>query len=210
MKCYVSFPIDAVFGSMALPDQPETTAPGSNQPAPTNSPVKEVAAEEITLAEKVATEEVAPIGRPMEGPSTSQTLSKGPARREHSPIQFPGWREVLHPSRPVTAAWQVPLIPHDSRWRPHSKSSGGGRAWHQWAEEQLQVQAMRSEPTSPVGPLKTVWPVTPPLGFQEVMSCLWRDLLPLAAHKAPPDLSAAGSSGRAYCGNDEHQLHCEE
>ena len=40
---------------------------------------------EVTLAEKVAMKEAGPIGRPPEGPSTSQTLSEGPTRREHLP-----------------------------------------------------------------------------------------------------------------------------
>ena len=134
-KCYVSFPNDAIFGGVALPegsltDQTETTAPGSTQPASTDSPIEKVATKEVTLAEKAAAEEAAPIGRPPEGPSTSQILSKGPTRREHLPIQFPGWREVLYPSRPVTAAGKVPPIPWESRWRPCNKSSRGRRAWH--------------------------------------------------------------------------------
>ena len=91
MKCYVSFHDNAMFGSMALPegsltDQPEATASRSAQPASTNSAIEEVAAEEVTLAGEAATEEAAPIGRPLEGPSTSQTQSEGPTRREHLPI----------------------------------------------------------------------------------------------------------------------------
>ena len=192
MKCYVSFPNDAIFGGVALlegspTNQPETTTPGSAQPVSTDSPIEEVAAEEVTLAEKAAMEEAAPIGKPPEVPSTSQTPSEGPTRKEHLPIQFPWWREVLHPSRPVTATRQVPLIPRESRWRPCSKSSRGRRAQHQWAEEQLQVQHTRSDPTSPIGLLETAWQVTPPLGFQGVTSCLWRDPLPVAAHEAPLD-----------------------
>ena len=214
MKCYISFPDNVIFSSVALPegsltDQPETTIPRSTQPASTNSPIEEVAAEEVTLAEKAITEEAAPIGRPLEGPSTSQILREGPTRREHLPIWFPGWREVLHPSRPVTATRQVPPIPQQSRQRPCSKSFGGRRAQHQWAEEQLQVQITRSEPTSPIGLLKTAWQVTPPLGFWEVMSCLQRDLLLVGAHKAPPRPLAVGSSGGVYCGNDECQLYHE-
>ena len=42
-------------------------------------------------------------------------------------------------------------------------------------------------PTSPIGPLEIAWQVTPPLGFQGVLSCLQRDPLPVAAHKAPLD-----------------------
>ena len=55
MKCYVSFPNDALFGSVAhleesLTNQPETTIPESSQPASTYSPIKEVAVKEVTLA----------------------------------------------------------------------------------------------------------------------------------------------------------------
>ena len=150
MKCYVSFPNDAIFDGVALlegslTDQPETTTSGSTQPASTDYPIKEVAAEEVTLAEEAAVKEASPIGRPPEGPSTSQTPSEGPTRREHSPIQFPGWRELLHPSRLVTAIGQVPLYPHESRLRPHSKSSGGRRAstngWRNNCRSKLQGQS---------------------------------------------------------------------
>ena len=128
IKCYASFPDDAIFGSVALPgesltNQSETTIPESAQPASTNSPIEEVAV-------KAAAEEASPIGRLPEGPSTSQTLSEGPTRREQSPHGFPGWREVLYPSRLVTATGQVPLISQSSRWRPHSKSSGERMAQH--------------------------------------------------------------------------------
>ena len=102
MECYVCFPDDAIFGGMALPEesltiQSEKTIPKSAQPVSTNSPIEEAAV-------KVAEEEAAPIVRPLEEPSTSQTLNKESIRRELSSNWFPGWREVLHPSRPVTAA----------------------------------------------------------------------------------------------------------
>ena len=38
-------------------------------------------------------------------------------RVEASPIWFPGWREVLHPSKPVAAAGQAPLVSHVSQDR---------------------------------------------------------------------------------------------
>ena len=83
MKCYVSFPNDAVFSGMALPEdsltaQSEKTIPKSVQPAPTNSPIEEAAV-------KVAEEEATPIARPPEEPSTSQIPNEEPTRREHSP-----------------------------------------------------------------------------------------------------------------------------
>ena len=55
----------------------------------------------------------------------------------------------------------------------------------QRAEEQ--IQNMRSEPTLPTGTLETSQQVIPPPGFWEIMTCLWRDPLPVDAHEAPPD-----------------------
>ena len=80
MKCYVSIPKNAIFGGMALPEeslitQSEKTIPESTQPPSTNFPMK------------VAKEKAAPIMRPPEGPSTSQSPNKEPTRKEHSPNQ---------------------------------------------------------------------------------------------------------------------------
>ena len=101
---------------MALPNeslttQLEKTVPESAQPASTNSPIVEAAV-------KVAKEEATPIVRPPEGPSTSQTMNKEPTGRECSSNQFPGWREVLHPSRLITATRQIPPVSQSSKWRP--------------------------------------------------------------------------------------------
>ena len=95
MEYYISFPDDAVFGTMALPEEPlttqfEETAPESAQPVSTNSPIEEAAV-------KVTKREAAPAVRPAEGISTFQTPNEEPARREQSPNQFPGRKEVLHP-----------------------------------------------------------------------------------------------------------------
>ena len=70
MGCYVSFPDDAVFGSMALPEEPlttqlEETAPESTQPVSTNSLIEEAAV-------KVTKREAAPVVRPAEGPILSR------------------------------------------------------------------------------------------------------------------------------------------
>ena len=105
MESYVSFPNDAILSGVALPegfleDQPETTTSRNAQPTSAD-----------TQVEEAATEEAAPIGRPQEKPTTSQTPSREPTLRENSPIWFPGWSEVLHPFQPVTAAGQAPLIP---------------------------------------------------------------------------------------------------
>ena len=78
MKCYISFPDEAIFSSVALLEepsamQPEEAIPKSAQPMQTNSPVEEAAME----------------------------IAKEPTKKEQPPNQFPGCREVLHPSRLV-------------------------------------------------------------------------------------------------------------
>ena len=51
-------------------------------------------------------------------------ITKEPTKKEQPPNQFPRWREVLHPSRPVVATGQIPPISQGSKWRPHNQSSG--------------------------------------------------------------------------------------
>ena len=163
---YISFPDDTILGGVAPPegfleDQPETTMSGSVQPASAKPPVEGAAAEEAT-----------PIWRPLEEPSTSETLSEEQTRGVMFPTQFPGWREVLHPSSLVTAAGQTPPIPHESRQMPCSWSSGERKAQHQRAEEHQQIEQTEQESLSPTGPLEMVQEVAPPLGVQKVMACL--------------------------------------
>ena len=85
MKCYVSFTDEDIFGGVALLEQPSITqpqkaAPKSAQPTQANSPVKEAIAK----------------------------VTEEPTKKEKSPNQFPGWWEVLHPSRLVVVARQIP------------------------------------------------------------------------------------------------------
>ena len=84
MKYYVSFLDEAIFSGMVLLEEPLTTSRGSHpqgaQPMQTDSPVEEV----ITKITKELT------------------------KKEQPPNQFPGWREVLHPSRQVVATRQIP------------------------------------------------------------------------------------------------------
>ena len=86
MKCYVSFTDEDVSSGVALPEespitQPKEATPKDVQPALANSPVKEASAD-VTME----------------------------PTREKKPLNlFPGWEKVLHPSRPVVAARQIPL-----------------------------------------------------------------------------------------------------
>ena len=88
MKCYISFTDEDVFSGMALLEespvtQPKEATPESAQLMQANSPVKEAITE----------------------------VTKEPTREEKPPNWFPGWEEVLHPSRWVVVTRQVtPLI----------------------------------------------------------------------------------------------------
>ena len=87
MKCYVSFTDEDIFSGVALLEespitQPKETTPESAQPTLANPPIKEAIAE----------------------------VTKEPTREEKPPNWFPGWEKVLHPSRPVVAARQIPPI----------------------------------------------------------------------------------------------------
>ena len=109
MKCYVSIPDEAIFSGMALPEesfatQSEDTTLKNAQPTYIDSPAKKAA---------------------------MKATKEEPSRGEQPPNQFPGWREMLHPSRLVIAARQIPPISQDSKWRSCSRSSGGRIAWHQ-------------------------------------------------------------------------------
>ena len=87
MKCYVSFSDEDIFSGMALLEEPSITqsmeaTQDSAQPTQTNSPVKKAA----------------------------MKVTKEPTKKEQPPNQFPGWKEVIHPSRPVVATGQIPPI----------------------------------------------------------------------------------------------------
>ena len=85
MKCYVSFTDEDVFSGVALPEESPITqtkeaTPKGSQPTQANSPIKEAATE----------------------------VTKEPTREKKPVNQFPGWEKVLHPSRPLVTAGQVP------------------------------------------------------------------------------------------------------
>ena len=125
MKCYVFFSDKDVFSGMALPQEPSITqskeaAPESAQPMQTDSPVKEAIAE----------------------------VTKEPTKKEQPPNQFPGWKEVIHPSRPVVATRQIHPISQGPKQRPCSWSSGERMVRQQWPNES-KVQIIKSEPLSP-------------------------------------------------------------
>ena len=85
MKCYVSFTDENVFSGIALPEESPITqtkeaTPKGAQSAQANSPVKE-ATMDVTME---------------------------PTKEKKPPNWFPGWEKVLHSSRLVFAAGEIP------------------------------------------------------------------------------------------------------
>ena len=133
MKCYVSFSDEDVFSGMALPEEPLVTqskeaAPKSAQPTQADSPVNEAIA----------------------------NVTEESTKWEKLPNQFPGWKEVIHSSRPVATTRQLPFISQGPKQRPHSWSSGERMV--QWQQpNEWKVQITKSEPPSPTKELEMVW-----------------------------------------------------
>ena len=135
------------------PTELSTEEKPSKELVPTEVSTEEVAPTEDPNEETnptvVTTKEAAPTGEPIEGLTIlAATVSKPAEGPDIPPVQheekgkgevphsdFPAWTKVLHPSQLVTAAGQTPLTPGELRWRHHSQSVGGRRAWHQRAEE---------------------------------------------------------------------------
>ena len=87
MKCYISFSDEDVFNGVTLPEEtpvitPKETTTKSAPPTLANPPVKEA----------------------------TMDMTMEPAVEKRPPNKFPGWEKVLHPSRPVVAARQVPPL----------------------------------------------------------------------------------------------------
>ena len=129
-------------------------------------------------------------------------LWKNPTKREQPPNRFPGWREVLHPSRPVVAAGQIPPISQGSKQRPLSQSSGKRMVQHQWADE-LKVQSTKSKPTSLTKALEIAQWVTLPPGFLGATACLQRDPSPEKACEVSPGPRKNSRSDGGHHGDNE-------
>ena len=118
MKCYVSF-TDDVFTGVAFPEespitQPKEATPKGAQPAQANSPVNE-ATVDVTME---------------------------PTREKKPPNWFPGWEKVLHPSRLVVAAGQIPPY-----WETPSKDLIV-RVWGKGWFDNLNPMSQRFRPPS--------------------------------------------------------------
>ena len=87
MKCYASFSDEDVFSGIDLLEEPPVIPPKEAMPEGTLPTL-------ANLPVKKATMDVA-----ME--STAE---------KKSPNQLPGWEKVLHPSRPIVAARQIPPL----------------------------------------------------------------------------------------------------
>ena len=125
MKCYLSFSDEDVFKGVALEEEtpitpPEEVTPQSTQPTLASTPMKKAIKD-----------------MPME-----------PAAEKRPPNQFPGWKKVLHPSRPIVTAEEAPPLLRGMKQRPHSQSSGGGLVWPPQTKEPG-VPTTQSEPPLP-------------------------------------------------------------
>ena len=94
MEQYISFPDDTVLDVVAPPegflkDWTGVTVPRNAQSAFTHVPTKEKPVEKAVPTE-VVLEEAAPIGGPLEEPTTPQVLCEEWTKVEASPNQFPG------------------------------------------------------------------------------------------------------------------------
>ena len=106
MKCYMSFSDEDVFNGMALLEEspiisPEEATSKSTQPTLANTPVNEATVD----------------------------MTMEPAAEKRPPNKFSGWEKVLHPSRPIVTAGQIPPLLRGLRQSPHSQSSGEGLVW---------------------------------------------------------------------------------
>ena len=161
MKCYVSFSDKDIFSGMALPKEPSITqskeaAPESAQPMQTNSPVEEAV----------------------------MKVTEEPTKKKQPQNQFPGWKEVIHPSRPVVATGQIPPVSQGSKQRPHS--------WEFWEEDGLTtaarwVEGIQHQVRTPITHKRAGdCPVSDATSWLHRSDCyLWRDPLPEMFMKCP-------------------------
>ena len=101
MKCCISFSDEDVFNGIALPEEtpiipPKEATPKNTQLTLANLPVKEA----------------------------TMDMTMEPTAEKKPPNKFPGWKKVLHLSRPIVDTGQIPPLLRGPRQRPHSWSLG--------------------------------------------------------------------------------------
>ena len=126
MSCYLTFSNEDVFKGIAPPEETSIIPP-----------------EEVTPQSTQPT----PAGALVKEATMEPTVEKRP------PNKFPGWKKVLHASRPVVTARHIPPLSRGSRWRPHSQSMGEGLVWILQTEE-LSVLTTQLEPPLPTKELE--------------------------------------------------------
>ena len=103
MKCYVSFSDEDVFDAIALLE--ETTI--------------------ITPAETITKSTPQTLADPPVKEATVD-MTMEPAVEKRPPNKFLAWEKVLHPSRSIVAAGQIPPLSRGPRQRPCCRSLGEG------------------------------------------------------------------------------------
>ena len=95
MKCYISFSAEDVFNGIALPEE-----------TPHNPIQRSHSREHPANTEPTPLVKKATLDTTME-----PTVEKRPLNK------FPGWEKVLHPSRPIVTARQIPPLLRGPRWQ---------------------------------------------------------------------------------------------
>ena len=90
------------------------------------------------------------------------------------PKKFPGWKRVLHPSRPIVATGGTSPLSRGLKRRPHSWSMGWRLVWQPQTEEPG-VSTTQPEAPLPTNKMEAIWQVMLPPGFIRVTACLQRD-----------------------------------
>ena len=113
-------------------------------------------------------------------------MAMEPAAEKRPLNKFPDWEKVLHSSRHVVAAGQIPLLSRGPRLRPYSWSLRGGMVWTTQTKEPG-VMTTQPEPPPPTKELEIIWQVTLPPGFLGVTVCLHSDQSMEGVCKVPQD-----------------------
>ena len=151
MRCYLSFSDKEVFEGV--------------------TPLEEMS---TNPAEKAKPHSMATMPAIVPGMQATTKAVEEPAVERKCP-KFPSWEKVLHPSRPVVAAGQI----------PHPSESLG------WRFCNWEMMTTPPETPSPMRELEVVWWVTPTPSFLGAMACLRSPSLE-EVHKASLDPLAVG------------------
>ena len=203
MKCYVSFPDNTIFGGMALPDeslknQLQTTIPESTQPASTNSPLRR-------LLWRLLRKRQPPLQGLWRGPLLlGPWMRSQPERNTHQIDSLGGGKCYIPPGQSLLPgrSLQSPKVPNGdlvAKFQGKDGLAPKGRGTVTDSKHKVRAHIANRDTGNHVASDTN----SRLLGSNGLLvegpiagGYLWSPL-------------AAGSSGRAYSGNNKHQLHHE-